>query len=223
MSFGHRLLLLLPRFTHDPDRPALRDRLSSAFLKPGEPGARSKAKAEKLMTLEELEDAAKYGNDKERLMGLLLAPVSAAIGLLVTNDLIAHDPAVGSKQHVNVSVYHELAFVLLGLSVAMLVTAWFRKRMYLGIVMALYGLAIFNLKYWGFGIPYILIAAWLLVRAYRLQRELKEATGDSPRRYGGGGSAPKTSRAQPNKRYTPRSSAARRPARPKPENEKRAG
>ncbi len=32
------------------------------------------------MTLEELEDAAKYGNDKERLMGLLLAPVSPPSG-----------------------------------------------------------------------------------------------------------------------------------------------
>lgn len=222
MSFGHRLLLLLPRFKHDPDKAPLRDRLSSAFLKPVDPDTSGKAKAEKPMTLEELEVAAKYGNDKERLMGLLLAPISAIIGILVTNDLIVHDPAVGNKQHVNVSVYHELTLVLLGLSVAMLVTAWFRKRMYLGIVMALYGLAIFNLHYWGFGIPYILIAAWLLVRAYRLQKELKEATGDSPRRYGGGG-ASGAPRAQANKRYTPRSSTTRRPARPKPENEKRAG
>ena len=61
----------------------LRDRLSKAFLKPVEPDAAAKGKAEKPMTLEELEDAAKYGNDKERLMGLLLAPISAAIGLLV--------------------------------------------------------------------------------------------------------------------------------------------
>jgi hypothetical protein len=222
MSFGHRLLLLLPRFKHDPDKAPLRDRLSSAFLKPVDPDAPAKSKAEKPMTLEELEVAAKYGNDKERLMGLLLAPISAIIGILVTNDLIVHDPAVGSKQHVNVSVYHELTLVLLALSVAMLVTAWFRKRMYLGIVMALYGLAIFNLHYWGFGIPYILIAAWLLVRAYRLQKELKEATGDTPRRYGGGG-APGAPRAQANKRYTPRSPTTRRPPRPKPENEKRAG
>jgi len=223
MSFGHRLLLLLPRFKHDPDKAPLRDRLSSAFLKPVDPAATSKANAEKPQTFEEIEQAAKYGNDKERLVGLLLAPISAAIGIAVVNDLIAHDPAVGNKQHVNVSVYHELLLVLLGLSVLMIVTAWFRKRMYLGIVMALYGLAIFNLHYWGFGIPYVLIAAWLLVRAYRLQRELKEATGDSPRRYGGGGATPRVPRAQANKRYTPRSSTTKRPARPKPENEKRAG
>ena len=222
MSLGQRLLLLLPRFKHDPDKASLRDRLSSAFLKPVDPDAAAKAKnkAEGPQTFEEIEHAAKYGDDKERLVGLLLAPISAAIGIAVVNDLIAHDPAVGNKQHVNVSVYHELVLVLLGLSVLMLVTAWFRKRMYLGIVMALYGLAIFNLKFWGFGIPYVLIAAWLLVRAYRLQRELKEATGDTPRRYGGG-ATPGGSRARPNKRYTPRSSTTKRPARPKPE--KRAG
>ena len=81
----------------------------------------------------------------------------------------------------NLSLYHELSLVLLGLSVVMLATAFFRKRLYLGIVMALYGLAIFNLRYWGFGIPFVLVAAWLLVRAFRLQRDLREATGDSPR------------------------------------------
>ena len=51
--------------------------------------------------------------------------------------------------------------MLLGLALLMLVTAWWRKRLFLGITMALYGLAIFNLHYWGFGIPYILAAAWL--------------------------------------------------------------
>ena len=86
----------------------------------------------------------------------------------------------------------------------MLVTAWFRKRMYLGICMALYGLAIFNLHYWGFGIPYVLGGAWLLVRAYRLQRELREATGDRRRRRRAGrAAAPGSRRPSANKRYTP--------------------
>ena len=159
-------------------------------------------------------------------MGLLLAPVSAAIGIPIINDLIAHDPPTGNKQHVNVSLYHELALVLLGLSVLMLVTAWFRKRMYLGIVMALYGLAIFNLHYWGFGIPFVLIAAWLLVRAYRVQRELREATGDSPSRPGANadGAVPRRGRHVP----SPTSATRRRPRRPngrrpKPENEQKAG
>ena len=159
-------------------------------------------------------------------MGLLLAPVSAVIGIPVINDLIAHDPPTGTKQHVNVSLYHELALVLLGLSVLMLVTAWFRKRTYLGIVMALYGLAIFNLKYWGFGIPFVLIAAWLLMRSFRLQRELREATGDTPSRPGaqrrGRGASPGMPRPQSNKRYTPPTSPPKRSP-PKPENQQKAG
>ena len=111
-----------------------------------------------------------------------------------------------NKAHVSVGLYHELELVLLGLALLMLVTAWWRKRLFLGIVMALYGLAIFNLHYWGFGIPYILGAAWLLVRAYRLQRELREANGELPARAGTPGRRrppPNPSRPQPNKRYTP--------------------
>jgi hypothetical protein len=226
LSLWHRLLLSLPHLRHDSDKAPLGERLRNAFLKPVEPDAAAKAKVSgKTRSVEELEGAARFANDKERLTGLLLAPVSAAIGIAVINDLIAHDPAVGTKQHVNVGVYHELALVLLGLSLLMLVTAFFRKRMYLGIVMALYGLAIFNLKYWGFGVPFVLIAAWLLVRAYRLQRELREATGDTASRRGtqgrGRGAKPGTSGPPSNKRYTPPTPPKRSP--PKPENEQKAG
>ena len=80
---------------------------------------------------------------------------------------------------------HELELVFLGLAAVMLVSAYFRKRLFLGIAMALYGLAIFNLHYWGFGVPFIMVGAWLLVRAYRAQRDLREATGDKPSRPGG--------------------------------------
>jgi hypothetical protein len=95
------------------------------------------------------------------------------------------------------------------LALVMLVTTMLRKRLFLGIATALYGLAIFNLHYWGFGIPFVMCGAWYLVRAYRLQRDLKFAKGEAPSRYG-----PKTQRsgssyvAQPNKRYTPRSASS---------------
>jgi hypothetical protein len=96
--------------------------------------------------------------------------------------LIVNDPPVLLKNgridtlHVSLTLYHDLEGVLLGLSILMLVTALLRKRLYLGIVMALYGLAVFNLHYWGFGFPFVMAGAWLLVRAYRLQRDLREAT-----------------------------------------------
>jgi hypothetical protein len=102
-----------------------------------------------------------------------------------------------NRLHVSLSLYHDLGAVLIGLSVLVLVVAMFRKRLYLGISMALYGLAVFNLHYWGFGVPFIMGGAWLLVRAYRLQRDLREAT-DEPSRPGaqrrGGGVPLRTSR-----------------------------
>ena len=39
--------------------------------------------------------------------------------------------------------------------------------------MALFGLTVFNLHYWGFALPYLLCAGWLLVRGYQLQAAIK--------------------------------------------------
>jgi hypothetical protein len=93
--------------------------------------------------------------------------------------------------------------VLLGLAVLILVSSMMRKRMIQGITLALYGLAVFNLRYWGFGIPFVLAGAWYLVRAYRLQQELKraETAGPPARRTKG---ATNGARPRPSKRYTPR-------------------
>ncbi len=221
LSLWHRLLLSLPRFNRDGDKAPLGERLRDAIVKPVEPSAAAKAKAaDEPLSVEELEDAVKYANDKERLMGLLLAPVAAAIGLVIIADRISHNPRQFLSNHkpnpkfVSVSLYHELELVLLGLALVMIVTAYLRKRLFLGIAMALYGLAVFNLHYWGFGVPYLLLGAWLLVRAYRLQRDLREANGDTPSRPGarrrGGGGNPRSGRPQPNKRYTPRTAPPKR-------------
>ena len=70
------------------------------------------------------------------------------------------------------------------------------------ILLALYGLAVFNLHYWGFGVPFLMAGAWYLVRAYRLNQELKRVEGSGP-------PARSTARPsmgarpRPNKRYTP--------------------
>ena len=50
----------------------------------------------------------------------------------------------------------------------------------MGIALCLYGLAVFNLHYWGFGVPFLMAGAWYLVRAYRLQQELKRAEAAGP-------------------------------------------
>jgi hypothetical protein len=203
----------LPRLGPDPDKAPLGSRISGTFLKPAKPGQSGPAAGTKYdgrvpETVDELEEAVSRADDKERLVGLLAAPIAAGLGLIITGTLISNDPkallANGhiNTQHVSPSLYTELGAVALGLSVLMLAMAYFRKRLFLGIVMALYGLSIFNLHFWGFGIPYIMVGAWLLVRAYRFQQKLKEAGGStSGSATARGGST--TSRLEPSKRYTP--------------------
>jgi hypothetical protein len=190
-------------------------RLRDAFLRPpADPGERREPQ-----TADEIRSSIRSADDKERLIGLIAAPWAAAIGILVGSDLVAHDPAARLRNglvnplHVSVGLYHEVLAALVVLSIVMLVTALLRKRLYLGIVMALYGLTVFNLHYWGFGVPFVMGGAWYLMRAYRFQKELREVTGGSTRR---GRSPAKevalagTGRAHASKRYTPPSSARRR-------------
>jgi hypothetical protein len=159
-------------------------------------------------------------DDKERLFGLVAAPIAAAIALLVVTALISNNPPAllkngqANRLHVSPSLYEALAVVLVALSLAMLVAALLRKRVLLGIVMALYGLAMVNLRFWGFGIPFILVSAWLLVRAYRFQRELRESAATAPPATGAGagtaaGAPPRRSTPRPSKRYTAPGSSRR--------------
>lgn len=190
------------------DKLPLRDRLREAMLRPV---ATSNADVEdEPSSVAELEAAVRTANDKERLIGLIAAPLAALIGILIIGALIQNDPAAHlkdgavNKLHVSLSLYHDLGAVLIVLSVLMLVTALLRKRLFLGIVMALDGLAIFNLHYWGFGVPFIMAGAWYLVRAYRLQRDLQLATNN-------GRSGPSTRRfAPPSGRYTPPATSSKR-------------
>ena len=209
----------------------LRERLRNAFLKPAQPDSDSKSSDEH-RSVEELEAAVRFANDKERFVGLIAAPFAAAIGILVSSSLIVNDPPALLKNgqinslHVSVSLYHDLEIVLIVLSLVMLATAMWRKRMYLGIVTALYGLAIFNLHYWGFGVPFIMVSAWLLVRAYRLQRDLREATGKGGSRDGGrqsrGSAAARRSPPKPNRRYTPPTAGPKRSPAAKTESKQQA-
>jgi len=200
----------------DLERRRAGDRLRRAFLKPAPEPAGPAPKPAPPPTVEELEDSVRFADDKERLIGLVAAPFAAGIGLLVISALIANDPKNHHSAHyVNPTIYHELLIVVLVLSVAMLAAAWFRKRLYLGIVTALYGLAIFNLHYWGFGVPFIMVAAWLLVRSYRLQRDLRQATGAGPAGKGRGSSPASSARVPQSGRHTPPApKATRRPAPP---------
>jgi hypothetical protein len=178
-------------------RPSLWLRFQNAVVKPDGPEDGSTSKASDTRSVEELQAEIKTASDKERAIGLIAAPFAALIAFIIITTLINHD-------HASVSVYHELLLVLLAMSVLMMVTALLRKRFFLGLTMALYGLATFNLHYWGFGVPFLLFGAWLLVRTWRLQQSLKLATGDGPTpRPQKSRPTPRTSTPRANKRYTP--------------------
>jgi hypothetical protein len=191
----------------------LRDRLTRAALKPA-PNGGGATPVDEFDGVEEIEAAIRHADDRERIIGLVAAPLAAAVALLVMGALISNDPAAllsngqPNSRHVSLPLYHELLIVLVALAVLILIMAWFRKRLYLGITLALFGLAIFNLHYWGFGVPFVMAGAWYLVRSYRLQRRLREATGDGPWRDGStrSGRSPRS-----NKRYTPPGSRSGRP------------
>lgn len=234
LTFGQRVLLILPRVKRgqtDKRKEPISDWMRRTFLKPEDPDAIRAKATEKPESVEELETLVRYADDKERAIGLVAAPVAAAIGFLVIHALVVNDPEQHLKNgkidpnyinphYVSVSLYDDLFLVLLALSVLMLTMAMLRKRLYLGIVTALYGLSIFNLHYWGFGVPFLICGSWYLVRAYRLHRDLKLATGE-PSRFGsraGSRGSSYTASPGPNKRYTPPSASSGRAVRPKPEN-----
>ncbi len=122
---------------------------------------------------DEIQDEIQRSNEKERLIGLIVAPVAAIVGLLITSASIDNARSHGQS----VSVYEELTYVLLGLAVLILVASLLRKRLFQGITIALFGVAVFQLKYSyiGFAAPFVLVGAWYLVRSYRLQQALKNA------------------------------------------------
>ncbi len=185
--------------------------MSRWFLKPVDPSAPHAPVAEP-PTLGQLQEEQRYANDKERAIGLVVAPVAAALAFILINADVTNDPAQYLKggglnpKYTPVSTYHELLLVLLALSLLMLAMAWFRKRLFLGMAVAMYGLALFNLHWWGFGVPFIMVGAWYLVRSYRTQRAVKEASNVGVPPAGGDGSGPRAS-----KRYTPPSAPRRRP------------
>jgi Ca2+/Na+ antiporter len=153
-------------------------------------------------TAEELREAIRRSDDKERTIGVVAAPIAAIVGIAISSASINY----AKTHHENVHVYDELTYVLLGLAVLIMVSSLLRKRLFQGITLALFGLAVFQLHYTyaGFALPFVLAGAWYLVRAYRLQQSLKRAEADD-------GVRPTRSKAQagpvprprPNKRYTP--------------------
>jgi hypothetical protein len=196
-------------------------RFQNAIVKPDDAGAEARARAaDDARSLEEIELEIARATDKERAIGLLAGPLAAIIGLIVSGTAINYAKTHGQS----LSVYEELTYVILGMSVLILVSALLRKRLFMGITMALYGLAIFNLKYWGFGVPFLMAGAWMLVRSYRLDQARKKIEGGGTVARRQKDRTPRTTKyARPNKRYTPPTAPTKRPAKPNPDKEQKAG
>jgi len=154
---------------------------------------------------DELEEAMRNADDRERAVGLIAAPVAAAISFGIITALIDRDHTPGAKVVASVSTLHELLLVLLALSVLMVVTALWRKRLFLGLVLAIYGVSLFQLGWLGFAIPFVLAGAWYIVRQFRLQQAFRRKTDGSggPPSNKAKGRPSNGARPRPNKRYTP--------------------
>ncbi len=196
----------------DPDKLSLSERLTRLIVKADTRPAREEDEGPQ--TVQELEELSRGLDDKERLIGLAAAPLAGIIAILVVSSY-------GSKGATHAtSVDSSLFLVLFGLAIVTLGCAWFKKRLLLGIVLALYGLSVFNLHYWGFGVPFLLIGSWYLVRTYRIQQKLKLAKGGDVTS-GGSGTA---RQAPPSKRYTPPTAGpakAPKPAKPSASDDER--
>ncbi len=127
-------------------------------------------------SVEELREAIYRSDDKERAIGLVAGPLAAVVGLLISSASMDY----ARQHHQGVGVYVGLTYLLLGLAALVLISSLMRKRLFQGITLALFGLAVFQLHYTyiGFAAPFILAGAWYLVRAYRLQQALKVAELD---------------------------------------------
>ena len=211
LRLWQRLLARAPRLRGSGERaakPPLGERLQRAVLKPEDPAqARRPQGGRRPPTFEELE-AAKRSDDTERLVGLSLAPIAGLIAILIAAHQLSNNPpaTVGGRPnplHVSTTLTHELELVLLALALVILVTSLLRRRLYTGIATALYGLAVFNLHWWGFGFPFVFVGAWFIVRAYRAQQASRAAAGD--------GSPPGGRGPRANRRYTPPAASPRRP------------
>jgi hypothetical protein len=184
------------------------------------------------MSKEELEHSIKHIDDRERLMGMLMAPLGLGIGtfLLVNVPATTAHRAKGQLSHATLVT---LGVATLIISVVVFVAALTRRRSFLGFSLVFLGLPV------GFPllVPFWIVGGWIILRSYRWQRELtalgggpaargraapaskttgekgtsQSRTGGSARRRRGQSKSPPAKGPGASKRYTPP-----KPTRPRP-------
>ena len=136
------------------------------------------------MTAEQLAHTIKYLDDRERLIGIVMAPLGAVVGILSTvTALHSHTHVKGQLSHGALVTLGIASLVLSGL---VLVAALTRRRSFLGFALVFLGTS--------FGFPLLLpfwfVGGWLIFRAYKWQKELTALRGGTTGR-GGTGPAPR--------------------------------
>ena len=154
------------------------NRLRDAFLKPpasGQAARRADPTAE--MSNEEIANAIKRIDDRERLYALWAGPVGAVIGVLLTIAAIHYNPPLHHRGHVanSLTELYGVARVVLGGLVVL--TALSRRRSLVAFSLLFLGTAVgfpLALVFWGLG-------GWMIWRVFRFQKALT-ARGVGPQR-----------------------------------------
>lgn len=139
--------------------------------------------------------------ERERLAVLVAAPVAALVDFVVVGVLAARDRTAGLS--VGVARYEELEVVLLVLTVGILASGLWRRRLPAGAALGLQGLALFDLHFWGFALPFVAAGAWMVARAYRSRAAGPDPQISEDRPTGRSAQLP-SGTVSANKRFTPR-------------------
>ncbi|MGH9030480.1 MAG: hypothetical protein ACRDV4_12810 [Acidimicrobiales bacterium] len=125
---------------------------------------------------EELTTAIKRIDDRERLYALFCGPLGAVIGIVLTIIAIHTNPALHHKDHVAVStiVFEGIARVVFGAAVFGI--GFTRRRSLVAFALLFLGLTLLP-----FGIIFMGLGGWMLLRASRYQKALT-ARGIAPPR-----------------------------------------
>ena len=151
--------------------------------------------------VEEIQEDLRRSNDKERTIGLVAAPVAAIVGIAISTASINYartlQPERSCLRRADVRPPRTRRPDPGGIAVAQAPVSGDHGRTVRS------GRLPVHYTYVGFAAPFILVGAWYMVRAYRLQQELERSEADVGGVRRNSASPSRGARPRPNKRCTP--------------------
>jgi len=173
------------------------------------------------LTKAELAHAIKYIDDRERRIGMFMAPLGAAIGVaLIVVGFRTHQAQHLAKGQTPRDTVITLGFVAIALAAVVFLAALSRRRAFLGFALVFLGIPLnFPLL-----LPFWFVGGWLVFRSLKWQRELAAmnrgtgagARGGSGRGGSGRGGSGRGAGTKQDPRARARDAAAARAARKQP-------